>query len=123
MLAQQDYKRLRTIVFLCLSALVTLLPASAGSIDAHPAAPDPILAGEPSGPCATAAAGADFAPGVDAAGNTVVPAEGPGTSTAMGEGRVLVTLPRPHGRDVTVPVDLARLSPPSCNTTPPPSPR
>jgi hypothetical protein len=120
MLSQQNIKRPRAAIFLCLAALCVGAPSLAGTVDRHPAAPDPILEGEAPGPCAAAAAGADFAPGVDANGNPVTPAEGPGTSTAMGEGRVLVTIPRQHGREVTVPVDLARLSPPSC---PPRSPR
>ena len=120
MLAQQNVNLLRAAFALCLAAFCVGAPTFAGSVDRHPAGPDPVLEGDAPGPCATAAAGVDFAPGVDATGNPVAPAEGPGTSTAMGEGRVLVTVPRQHGRDVTVPVDLAQLAPPSC---PPRSPR
>ena len=120
MLAQQNFKDAAVGVALCLAALCVGIPALAGTLDRHPAGPDPILEGDAPGPCATAAAGADFAPGVDANGNTVTPAEGAGTSTAMGDGRVLVTIHRQHGRDVTVPVELAQLAPPSC---PPRSPR
>jgi hypothetical protein len=118
MLAQQNFETLRAAIVLCLVAFGVAAPGIAGTVDRHPAGPDPILEGDAPGPCATAAAGADFAPGVDANGNSVAPAEGPGTNTAMGEGRVLVTVPRQHGRDVTVPVDLAQLAPPSCTPAP-----
>ena len=118
MFLQQTFKSGTTAILLCLVAFCVAEPSLAGTVDRQPAGPDPILEGDAPGPCAAAAAGADFAQGVDANGNPVVPAEGPGTSTAMGDGRVLVTVPRRHGRDVTVPVDLAKLSPPSCTPAP-----
>lgn len=114
MLAQQNIKKSGAAILLCLVVIGVAAPSLAGTVDRLPAGPDPILEGDAPGPCATAASGADFASGVDANGNPVVPAEGPGTNTAMGEGRVLVTVPRSHGREVTVPVDLAQLAPPSC---------
>ena len=120
MSAQQNFKDAAVGIVLCLAAICLGFQALADTVDHHPTGPDPILEGDVPGPCAAAASGADFAPGVDANGNTVIPAEGAGTSTAMGEGRVLVTVPRQHGRDVTVPVELAQLAPPSC---PPRSPR
>jgi len=58
--------------------------------------------------------GADFAPGVDATGIPSRPRRAPARVPRWAKGRVLVTVPRRHGRDVTVPVDLAQLAPPSC---------
>ncbi len=102
---------------------VLIVFAVLGPTTAFAEAPDPILAGPAPGPCAEQAAGADYVSGIDAAGNPVTPAEGPGTTGAMGDGRVLVTVPRPHGRDVSVPVDLAELSPPACKPASPPARR
>ncbi|HEX4301761.1 MAG TPA: hypothetical protein VHZ78_03150 [Rhizomicrobium sp.] len=97
---------------------------SLGPVSAYAADPTPdILAGPAPGPCAEQAAGADYVSGVDAAGNPIMPAEGPGTTQAMGDGRVLVTVPQAHGRDVSVPVDLAELSPPACKPATPPAHR
>ena len=46
-------------------------PVSAGTI-VHPSRPDPLLDGGPTAPCAV---GADYAPGTDANGNSVIPAD------------------------------------------------
>ena len=119
MLAQEYDKRsvgrisLLAGVFLLLSRA---LAAAAGG-------PDPILSGPAPGPCATQAAGADYADGVDATGNAVTPAEGPGASSAMGNGTVELNVARRHGSDVTVPVHLADLAPPSCPAHPAPPSR
>jgi hypothetical protein len=87
---------------------------------------DPILAGPAPGPCAEQASGADYVSGTDATGNPVTPAEGPGTTPQLGDGTVLLSVPRHHGGDVSVPVKLSELSPPSCTPAqpaPPPSRR
>ena len=58
------------------AALVTILLLAGGSVSAgtivHPSRPDPLLDGGPTAPCA---AGADYAPGTDANGNSVIPAD------------------------------------------------
>jgi hypothetical protein len=51
--------------------LLVVLPAFAGSI-VQPSRPDPLLDSGPTPPCA---AGADFAPAIDANGHPVVPAD------------------------------------------------
>ena len=87
------------------------------------AEPD-ILSGPAPGPCAGPATGVDYVSGTDAAGNPVTPAEGPGTTPQLGDGTVLLSVPRHHGGDVSVPVKLAELSPPACTPTQPaPPPR
>jgi hypothetical protein len=86
------------------------------------AEPD-ILAGPAPGPCAQQAAGADYVSGTDATGNPVTPAEGPGTTSSMGDGTVLLTVPRHHGGgDISVPVKLSEISPPSCTPAQPAPP-
>ena len=114
MFAHQYFKGSTAGILLVAAAFFLLSPAVAGS-------PDPILSGPAPGPCAQAAAGAEYADGVDATGNRVVPAEGPDATTAMGDGTVMVNIRRAHGRDVSVPVHLADLSKPAC--TPPRPPR
>jgi hypothetical protein len=88
----------------------------AGAI-ANPSAPDPVLAGPPPGPCA--AAGPDYVDGVDATGHPVPPANTQTPRVLAGD-HALVTVPlHKHRRgEVTVPVDLAALTPPAC--IPPP---
>ncbi|HXC57180.1 MAG TPA: hypothetical protein VNU97_17905 [Rhizomicrobium sp.] len=93
-------------------------------MDRQPAGPDPILAGPADGPCAAAAEGADYASGVDATGNAVVPAEGPAAAGDAPRGTVMVTLPRhgPHAPQVSAPVDLAKLTAPACEPSAAPAP-
>ncbi len=86
----------------------------AGSISSD-SGPDPILMGEPPGPCAAGTAGADYVAGVDATGQPVAPAD-TASRDVLGSNHVLVTVPlknRAHG-EATVDVDLAKLAPPSC---------
>ncbi len=122
MFAQQRFKTVQAGIFLCLCGVAGFSPSLAGSIDSRPAGPDPILTGEAPGPCAAAAGDSAYVPGVDASGNAVAPAD-PDAGTGMGEGKVLVSVPRRHGADVSVPIDLAQLAPPSCNPAPARSPR
>jgi hypothetical protein len=114
MLAQEyDNSSIRRMVAVA-AAILLLSPALAKAADGS----DPILSGPAPGPCAAQAAGADYADGVDATGNPVTPAEGPGASSAMGNGTVELNLARRHGSDVAVPVHLADLAPPSCPAHP-----
>ncbi len=117
-MSTQEYgKRSLGRISFAAAAFLLLSPAFA-------AGPDPILSGPAPGPCAAQAAGADYVDGVDATGNPVIPAEGPGASSAMGNGTVELNVARRHGSDVTVPVHLADLAPPSCPAHPAPhSPR
>jgi hypothetical protein len=117
MLAQEYDKQSVGRISLFVGVFLLLSPALATAAGG----PDPILSGPEPGPCAAQAAGADYVDGTDAAGNPVTPAEGPGASSAMGNGTVELNVARRHGSDVTVPVHLADLAPPSC--TPHPAPR
>ena len=115
----QENSNMKTGRILALAAVLSLAMAPVS----RAAEPD-ILAGPAPGPCAEQAAGADYVSGTDAAGNPVTPAEGPGTTPAMGDGAVLLSVRRPHGGDVQVPVKLSELSPPSCTPAQPaPPPR
>ncbi|HEY0301141.1 MAG TPA: hypothetical protein VGC36_07415 [Rhizomicrobium sp.] len=113
--AQQPFKAFLKGIIVFLIGFGAFGAALAGSIDPGQPGPDPILAGSAPGPCAAAAAGADYVPGIDSTGNAVVPAEGADAGPGMGNGRVFVTIPQRHGRDVEVPVDLAQLARPTCN--------
>lgn len=55
-------------------ALICAPNAFAAGI-AHESRPDPLLDGAPDGPCADLAQGPDYAPGTDAQGHAVVPAD------------------------------------------------
>jgi hypothetical protein len=107
----QEYDNFSIRWMIAVAATILLLsPALASAADG----PDPILSGPVPGPCAAQASGADYVDGIDATGNPVTPAEGPGASSTMGNGTVELNVARRHGSDVTVPVHLADLSPPSC---------
>ncbi|HEY4943945.1 MAG TPA: hypothetical protein VII56_21125 [Rhizomicrobium sp.] len=97
------------------AAFLFLIPALARSAE-----PD-ILTGPVPGPCTPQAA--DYVDGVDATGNPVTPAGGPGSNSQMGDGTVVLNVHRQHGRDVSVPVHLADLAPPACASPPHRSPR
>ena len=112
MLAQENFRQATARILLIAGAVLLLSPALA-----HTAEPDPILSGPAPGPCATQASGADYVDGIDATGNPVTPAGGPEANSQMGDGTVVLNLRRPHGRDVSIPVHLADLTPPAC--TPP----
>lgn len=111
MLSQENIKLSARRTFLAAGFVLILSALPAFSAENRP---DPILSGPVPGPCAEQAAGAAYVDGVDAAGNPVTPAGGPGATAQMGDGTVMFNVRRPHGRDVQVPVYLADLAPASC---------
>ena len=117
---KQENVRLAARIAVAVTAVFLALgQGSAGEISSRHG-PDPILTGAPPGPCADAAAGPDYVAGVDATGNAVAPADDPDSTAPMPAGKeVLVTVPSRRGREVSVPVDLAQVAPPSCDARTP----
>jgi hypothetical protein len=116
MLKQENVRLATRIAGAVAAVFFAVGQGSAGQISSRQG-PDPILSGAPPGPCAEAAAGADYVAGVDATGHAVAPADE--TSAPLPDKEVLVTVPSRRGRDVSVPVDLARVAPPSCDARTP----
>lgn len=83
MLTQEYFRRIRAAICLLAGAILLLGAAGAGTIDRHPAGPDPILSGPIPGPCAPHLAGADYAGGTDVLGNPVVPVDAGGGKIAV----------------------------------------
>ena len=115
----QEYYRTATRMLAAVTAMLFVaLPVSAGSISSN-SGPNPILTGEAPGPCAEAAAGADYVAGVDATGNAVTPADLPGSTAPLPAGKVVYVHPHAshhgYGSDVEVPVDLGSIAPPACD--------
>ena len=122
MFAQYNCRRATRVAAAVTAAVLAVAPVSAGSISSN-SGPSSSLTGEAPGPCAQAAAGADYVAGVDATGNAVTPADLPGSSAPLPAGKEVLVHPngsRRVGADVEVPIDLASVAPPSCDarTTP-----
>lgn len=117
MFAQYNCRRATRVAAAVTVAVLAVAPVSAGSISSN-SGPSPILTGEAPGPCAEAAAGADYVAGVDATGNAVAPADLPGSTAPLPAGKEVFVHPngsRHGGADVEVPIDLASVAPPSCD--------
>jgi hypothetical protein len=116
----QDSCRVAALWLGAVTALaIAVAPVSAGSIS-RDSGPSPILAGPPPGPCADAAAGADYVAGVDATGNAVTPADLPESTAPLPAGKEVYVHPnsaRRGGVDVDVPIDLGSVAPPSCDAS------
>jgi len=114
MWTQHNYRTATWTLAAVAAAVLTLAPVSAGSISNN-TGPSPILTGEAPGPCAQAAAGADYVSGVDATGNAVAPADLPGSTAPLPSGKEVDVHIRRGGRDIEVPVDPSKVAPPSCD--------
>jgi len=116
MWTQDNYRSATRRAAAVAAVILALAPVSAGTISSGTSN---ILAGDPPGPCAQAAAGAGYVAGVDATGNAVEPADLPGSTAPLPAGKVVYVHPRSsqhgHGNDVEVPIDLGSVAPPSCD--------
>ncbi|MBL6939209.1 MAG: hypothetical protein ISS15_03615 [Alphaproteobacteria bacterium] len=117
MWAQDNYRAAVRLAAAVAAASLAFAPVSGGTISSN-SGPSPVLTGPALGPCAQAAAGADYVAGVDATGNAVTPADLPESAAPLPAGKeVLVSPNRGHrgGVDVEVPIDLGSVAPPSCD--------
>lgn len=83
MLAQQNVKASRTAILLCLVVFGVAVPSQAGTVDRHPAGPDPILTGAAPGACEPRPASATYVAGTDILGAPVAPADAGGEQIAV----------------------------------------
>lgn len=118
MWTQDNYRSALLAAAAVTAGLLMAWPVSAGSISSNSGA-NSILTGPAPGPCAEAAAGADYVAGVDATGNAVPPADLPDSTAPLPAGKDVLVHPRGsrhgYGNDVEVPVDLGSVAPPSCD--------